>query len=597
MNRALQHYNNRAKELKNKSLELKREINFYSIIRLIIFAGAAVVCFLAFKNGKYIYFGAFLTLFITLFVLAAYKHSKVLEEKSYTDSLIVVIEKGLKRIEGNFREFSDNGEEFIDKKHPYSYDLDIFGEGSLYQMINSTSTYTGKQRLSKELQRKIKFSYEEIVSRQEAIKDLAEKEDYREKLTAIGIMNDGHMEEPKALVEWSSKREKIFSSLSFKVLCYALNFITLAVLALMALKIVDYRVLLVDLLINGALLLLGKAKREEAFEVVNLYKNNINTYFKMLQITEEENFQSTHMKALQNNLKEGDVGTVIQLKQLTKIVNRLKDTKNAYYLIIDIFFLMDYHILFSLENWRTLYGKNIPLWLDTLGEIEALSSLSIINYEHENWCIPRIVPYNIIEGKQIGHPLLGKEVVRNDFSLKHPNSLVLVTGSNMSGKSTFLRTLGINLLLSYLGSAVSAESFTCGIMDVYTCMRVNDDLKESISSFYAELLRIKDIIAASKTGEPIFFLLDEIFKGTNSKDRHKGAEVLINQLSTKNCLGLVSTHDLELTALEEVNPKVLNYHFREYYEDNKLKFDYTLRKGYSTTQNALYLMRMIGIEE
>ncbi|SHJ81020.1 MutS domain V [Clostridium amylolyticum] len=597
MNRALEHYTKREKDLTQKSQELKREINFYSIIRLVIFVGAAVVCFIAFKNGKYLYFGAFLTLFISLFILAAYKHSKVLEEKSYTDSMLVVIKRGLNRIEGNFKEFSDNGEEFIDKKHPYSYDLDIFGEGSLYQMINSTSTYTGKERLSKELQRKIKFSTEEILSRQEAITDLSLKEDYREKLTAIGIMNEGDMEEPKALLEWSLKREKIFSSLAFKIICYALNFITLGILVLMTLKIVDYKALMISLLINGTFLLLGKTKREEAFEVVNIYKNNINTYFRMLQITEEEDFQSNHMKALKNSLKEGDKDTVFQLKQLTSIVNRLKDTKNAYYLIINIFFLMDYHILFSLESWRMLYGRNIPLWLETLGEIEALSSLSIINYEHENWCIPKIVPYNILEGKQIGHPLLGKEVVRNDFSLKHPNSLVLVTGSNMSGKSTFLRTLGVNLLLSYLGSAVSAESFTCGIMDIYTCMRINDDLKESISSFYAELLRIKDIIAASKTGEPIFFLLDEIFKGTNSKDRHKGAEVLINQLSTKNALGLVSTHDLELTIIEQVNPKVANYHFREYYEDNKLKFDYKLRKGYSTTQNALYLMRMVGIEE
>ncbi|WP_040213697.1 MutS family DNA mismatch repair protein [Clostridium polynesiense] len=597
MNRALQHYSEKLDKLTEKSKALKREINFLSLTRLIIFLGAAAVSFLAYKNGKYLYLTVVVMLFLALFIYAAYRHSRVIDENLYNESLIYVIKKGIKRAEGSFKDFSETGSEFIDKKHPYSYDLDIFGEASLYQMINSAVTCMGREKLAEELQRKVIFTREQIVKRQKAVNELAGKADFREELEALGVMNKGEMSQPDALLNWSLKREKLFSSKAFKALIYSLNLITVTVLVLMAFKVVDYKVLLLSTLFNASVLLFGKGRREEALEVINIYKSNINTYFKMLEILEQQNFESEHLRNLQNKLKKDDRSAAFQLKKFAKIVNSLKDTKNAYYLLFNVLFLTDYHMLFSLEVWKELYGKGISSWLEVLGEIEALNSLANIYYVHEDWCLPRIVEYNIIEGEEIGHPLIGEEVVRNDFALKHPKSLVLVTGSNMSGKSTFLRTVGINLLLSYLGSAVSAKSFTCGIMDIYTCMRVNDDLKENISSFYAELLRIKEIIAVSKSGKPLFFLMDEIFKGTNSKDRHKGAEVLINQLTRENTIGMVSTHDLELTALEKENSKVVNYHFREYYEDNKLKFDYKLRKGFSTTQNALYLMRMVGIDE
>lgn len=189
-----------------------------------------------------------------------------------------------------------------------------------------------------------------------------------------------------------------------------------------------------------------------------------------------------------------------------------------------------------------------------------------------------------------------KGLLKNDYELKSPKKITLITGSNMSGKSTFLRTVGINLVLTYIGASACAEEFKCGIMNIYTCMRTKDNLEESISSFYAEILRIKLIIEACKEGKDVFFLLDEIFKGTNSRDRHIGATVLIKQLAQNGAIGLLSTHDLELCDLEKENNEIANFNFREYYEDNKIKFDYKLRKGKSETQNAVYLMKLAGIE-
>ena len=196
----------------------------------------------------------------------------------------------------------------------------------------------------------------------------------------------------------------------------------------------------------------------------------------------------------------------------------------------------------------------------------------------------------------MAHPLIGDRAVANTYELVTPKQITLITGSNMSGKSTFLRTVGINLLLTYIGAPACANEFSCPIMNIYTCMRTKDNLEESISSFYAEILRIKLIIDACKRGEEVFVLLDEIFKGTNSKDRHIGATVLIKQLISNGARGLVSTHDLELCDLEEEMKEVENYNFREYYKDNKIQFDYKLRKGKSNTQNAVYLMRLAGID-
>lgn len=213
--------------------------------------------------------------------------------------------------------------------------------------------------------------------------------------------------------------------------------------------------------------------------------------------------------------------------------------------------------------------------------------------------MPKILnSQSTIKAKELGHPLLTNQRVCNDIEISGKTKVLLVTGSNMAGKSTYLRTAGINLVLAYSGAPVCSESFSCGVMDIHTSMRVSDDLQNNVSSFYAELLRIKEIVKATKKEKQVFFLLDEIFKGTNSEDRHEGAKMLIKRLLRDNAIGLVSTHDLELGDLEEESSRrVKNYNFQEYYEDDKIHFDYKLRRGVSTTRNAMYLIKMIGIDK
>ncbi|MEL7598196.1 MAG: MutS family DNA mismatch repair protein, partial [Clostridiaceae bacterium] len=231
-----------------------------------------------------------------------------------------------------------------------------------------------------------------------------------------------------------------------------------------------------------------------------------------------------------------------------------------------------------------------------IGTIEELGSFSTLAFDNSDWTMPKFKENGFIfKGENIGHPLLGSERVCNDLTIEEDKKIILITGSNMSGKSTFLRTAGINLVLAYVGAPVCAKKFECSIMEIFTCMRISDNLEKNISSFYGELLRIKELVNKTKEERKVFFLLDEIFKGTNSIDRHTGAKILINKLSSKKVLGMVSTHDLELGSLEKENSNIKNYHFEEYYKNNNIYFDYKLRRDISTTRNAMYLMSIAGI--
>jgi DNA mismatch repair ATPase MutS len=313
---------------------------------------------------------------------------------------------------------------------------------------------------------------------------------------------------------------------------------------------------------------------------------------------EKKTFSSEYLIKLRAKLinKEG-ITASSQIKKLVKLVNLISDRANMYYLPINILLLWDYQCLINLQRFKKESGPFLKTWLEVIGEMEALNSLSIISYENNDWATPKFQSGSpIFKAENLGHPLLGSSRIYNDINIAKSQNVLLITGSNMSGKSTLLRTTGINLVLAYAGAPVCGTSFTCSIMDIYTCMRTSDNLEKNISSFYAELLRIKTLVSATESKSPIFFLLDEIFKGTNSIDRHTGATVLVTKLSNENALGFVSTHDLELGDIENTNKKVKNYHLKEYYKDDKLYFDYKLRSGVSTTRNALYLMKMAGLK-
>lgn len=598
MNNIEQEYIKRRNYYEKLLKKQKETINFISILRLIVFIASVGFAIFFYTTKKYYLSIIILIVPAVLFIMLLNKHSKLRYNRKCSTLICEINESSLKRLKGEWKAFEDNGEEFIDINHDYSKDLDIFGKGSLFQCINSANTYLGRQKLSKILKAP-DYGIEEIYDRQEAVKELSENLGWRQRFMAEGKIAADKNKNPELLFKWGKERSNLFCNTKFIAMSRILPAITIVTILLYSLKgNIPYYLPLILIGIQVIILRLNAKESNKVLSLVYKYKKDIEVYNKMIKLIEKKKFKSKYLIALKESLISKDkVTTTQQIDKLSRIVNLISDRSNFFYHLINIITLWEYHCLIRLENWKKESGGFMEQWLSTIAELEALSSLAILKYDNPEWIMPEIGKSVLIfKAKNIGHPLLSKNRICNDLDLRKNPSILLITGSNMSGKSTLLRTAGINLVLAYAGAPVCAEVFSCSIMNIYTCMRISDNLEENISSFYAELLRIRKLIDAANRKEPVFFLLDEIFRGTNSKDRHTGAKVLIERLSKENALGMVSTHDLELSDIEKMNSKVKNYHFREYYRNNEINFDYKLRPGVSTTRNAIYLMRMAGID-
>lgn len=588
-------YENNMKKNSQESIALSVKVNIVGWSRLLVIVLCALVDYFLYRQNN---IGAIIVVtifFIVFFIGLVIYHNNIFEYKERLDLLVKINEKGLKRISGQFKEFKDNGLEYLEENHSFINDLDVFGHNSIFQYINSTVTKGGREELVRLLKREKVFNHVEIKERQEAIKELGDKAQWRQKLIVEGKLNNSPNMDLPSLMKWSKEKESS-SPLRVAIAC---TFILVTVFSIYLgwRKVIPQSFILLNFMVNFLVLkILSKGIAEE-IKLFDSIKNSIRGYSKILELIEDENFNSRYLGILKSKLKNNDLSCKEEMKKFSDILDWAGNSKyNAYYLILNVLIFLDVFLMRNLEKWREKNGERLEKWLEVMHEIDALSSIANLSFENQDWDYPTILKENQIDGFNIGHPLLGEKAVRNTFALSGEQKVSLITGSNMSGKSTFLRTVGVNLLLSYIGAPVCAEKFSCGIMNIYTCMRTKDNLEESISSFYAEILRIKILIEACKRGEKIFFLLDEIFKGTNSKDRHIGATVLIKQLLQYGGVGLVSTHDLELCDLEKESKNIINYNFREFYENDKIKFDYILRKGKSETQNAIHLMKLAGIE-
>ncbi|HCW04927.1 MAG TPA: DNA repair protein [Clostridium sp.] len=598
MSKAFDYYVKTKKENEKLSQDLKKNISQISYFRLAAFVIGLFVSVYTYAIEQQVISAVVTLLWIGLFIYLVKLHDKAIQRKNFTDALVKINERAIDRIEDNWNKFQDNGEEFGQEEHPYSGDLDIVGHNSLFQWINSSATYFGRLRLKDYLLKPLK-SKDQIKERQEAVKELAKEIEIRQRVNAEAMLISGQSTNPEDLIKWAERPQKEGGSLAEKLIT---NLLTLAFFTIIFLAIftetVTYKAFLAVTALNLAVLYLGNKKGGPILDTIHQYKTGIRTYENIIRAIEEGNFSSQSLKKIQRKLytKENKKASEL-ISELKAISNLISDRRNMAYIIINIAFMWDFRCITMLSKWKSKNGKYLKSWLEVIGEFEALSSFANIAFENESWCFPDLHEEGmILKAENLGHPLLGQRRVCNNITIKDKGSVLLITGSNMSGKSTFLRTVGINLVMSYCGAPVCASSFTASIMNVYSCMRVSDNLEKSISSFYAEILRIKMIVNASKGNNKIFFLLDEIFKGTNSIDRHLGASMLIKQLSKSGASGMVSTHDLELGDLEKEMAKLSNYHFQEHYENGDLRFDYKLRRGISTTRNAMHIIKMAGIE-
>ena len=597
---ALKYYKSNIEKSKNEISNMESNITKVGWSRLVIVIIMIALGYFLYSKNSLIPLILSEVLLIAAFIVVATYHNKLINKKEKVERFLEINEKGVKRINGEFKSIEDDGSEYINDSHPFSSDIDIFGKSSLFQLINDTLTKGGREKLVKSLSLEKLPSKEEIHNKQKGIEELGKKIEWRQELLVRGKSKlkskKREVNELEALLKWSNSSSKKRGSK--KLIAYIFIALTFASIVSAILKFITPSYVLLFLMVNFVVIKLLTKDYKEDIILINDIKGTVKSYSEILKMIENEEFDSEYLKAIKKKLNNSEgISCSEEMKKLSNLLDWVGDSSsNAYYLILNILIFSDVFIMENLEDWKKKNSKELKNWLDVMSEIDSLVSISNLYFDFEDWNFPSISDKKEIRGKKIGHPLIGERAVRNDYSLSDGKRVTLITGSNMSGKSTFLRTIGLNLLLAYIGAPVYSEEFTCGIFNIYTCMRTKDNLEESISSFYAEILRIKILIEATKRGEDVFFLLDEIFKGTNSVDRHTGATELINQLIDGGAMGLVSTHDLELCDLEEHDSRIENYNFREYYENNKIKFDYKLRKGKSETQNAIHLMKLAGIE-
>nr|WP_254903738.1 DNA mismatch repair protein [Clostridium tyrobutyricum] len=593
--------------------------NNISNLRLAVFILGIIALIIMYLLKKYFLFDSILLDMLILLFYLAYIQKNITNKKKLLAALYEVNEISTKRLNGRWKIFNDNGEEFIDKHHKYSYDLDIFGNNSLFQWMNTAHTYVGRLKLKEILTEKPQNEHN-IYDRQSAIMELGPKVYFRQRLEAEGKIIYNNEQDPKKLFSWIGASENCRLKKQVTWILKILSMVTAITSLMLAIRVINYLLNIfidtdrslpkifyvipyyVPIFLVSIQCIILRIKRKDRLKnlvVAEKYNYNIKMYKGMLKHIEKYKFKSKYILNLYKKLYNNDgLGASKQLEAFSRICGSIANRRNMLYSILNPILLLDYHWNISVESWKIKSGKNFKKWIDVIGELEVLSSISTIKYNNPCWTMPKIINGSSrITAKTIGHPLLGEKRVCNSLNIGKSYSVMLITGSNMSGKSTFMRTVGVNIILAYTGAPVCAEQFCCTIIDLYTCMRIDDNLAQNISSFYAEILKIKNIVKASKERKNVLFLLDEIFKGTNSIDRHTGAMILISQLSRNGNLGIVSTHDLELGKMADYkNSKIKNYHFSEYYTENKIYFDYKLKLGISSTRNAVYLMKLAGIE-
>ena len=589
-------YEKNIKLVKEKITVLDKKIEIIGWSRLVILLAGLFISYKNYKSIGLVNSLVYIAITFLIFSVVAIFHGKIMKSHDELEIELEFNEKGIKRLNGEYKEFSDKGSDLVESDHAFANDLDIFGDNSLFQMINTTRTLSGRKRLGEILSLKSLPSKLEVEEKQKAIKELGKKVEWRKNLYVRSTFKKKKGEELDELIKWGKSESK--GDAGRIAIASLFILITFVCIFLSIIKVIPVSFLILDFMVNYAVIKVLTKDITEVITLFNKIKNSVKAYSNILALIEEESFESEYLNSLKKKLNEDSSRSCkAEMQKLSSLLDWVGDsTGNAYFFILDILFFADVFILYNLNKWKKVNGWKVETWLEVMGEFDALASIANLSFDHEDWCYPVISEEAEVDGVNIRHPLIGERAVANSYSLRNPKQITLITGSNMSGKSTFLRTIGINLVLSYVGAPCAAERFRTSIMNIYTCMRTKDNLEESISSFYAEILRIKLLIEACKRGEKVFFLLDEIFKGTNSKDRHTGATVLVKQLADNGAMGLLSTHDLELCDLEGEMKEVENYNFREYYKDNKIHFDYKIRQGKSVTQNAVYLMKLAGIE-
>jgi MutS domain V len=557
---------------------------------VIAFAAVVVVVWVLESRGRFAYW--FLVP-VVAFVLLDRAHAGVLRSLKRCSRIIAFYERGLARLENRWMGTGETGDVFQDPAHPYSRDLDLFGKSSLFEYLCTARTCAGQEILARWLLQPA--SPEEIQSRQAAVTELRSRLDLREDLGVLGE-EVRSVVRPDALTEWAEAQ----SVLKLKILQFmAADLSVFWLFSLVAWAIWGLWALSLTLsVLNWVFNSRFKARVEKMIPAEE-FAPDLRLLAGVFARLEREKFSATKLAKLQSALKEGGVPPAMSLRRVSCLIESLESRRNLLVSAVDPFVLWTTQFALAVESWRLKFGPSVRHWLNAVGEMEALIALAGYAYEHPADVFPEFADGGaLFQAEGLAHPLIPEgQAVRNDLKLDGGMRLMIISGPNMAGKSTFVRAVGTNAVLAQCGAPVRARRLRMSLLQVTASICVLDSLQGGISRFYAEITRLKLIAELTRGPRPVLFLLDELLNGTNSHDRRIGAEAVLKSLVARGAVGLITTHDLAVTLVgDEMKGQTANFHFEDHLENGELRFDYQLVPGVAKTSNALKLMRSIGLE-
>lgn len=603
-------YQENADKYEIEAFRLRKLSNRISLLRLVIFVLSVTIIVTLFHFNLVKAALIFAPISITCFGIVLKRHNKIAYLIQHTSFLKGINESEIKRDKCELEEF-DTGVQFTNQSHPYTTDLDIFGQHSIFQLINRTTTESGMTLLSKWLSESAPDS--EINERQKAIKELSLKFDWRQHFQATGMHFQNKQSDYNKLIEWVETPVALLKhQLVYKVVAIvlpALFFLSTYLFYVnLDSKIGVICLSFMILVIIAIYVVLRKVKPQAEYIVETSTKNlkTLRGYLALINIIENEEFSSKKLQELQSNLTKGKYSAYNETKRICNLlefshqrpIRKIAIGGNYFYPLLNSFFLIDIYLIIATEKWKIKNKAFLKLWINAISEFEVINSFAGFCYSNPLYTFPKITEKNCyVHFESLGHPLINSNNrICNDFQSDKYGDVIIITGSNMAGKSTFLRTVGVNIVLALAGAPCCAKNGQVSNLKLFTSMRTQDNLQNGISSFYAELNRIEKMLKLIENNQNIYFLLDEMFKGTNSEDRHKGGFSLINQLSKLKTSGIIATHDIELAKLTESRKLVTNYSFNSEMINDSMIFNYKLHNGICYDFNASQLMKKSGIE-
>lgn len=589
------HYTERLSLTKGQLQQVKKQIFRISMLRLALFIAGIAGLYFFFNQTTLLIICICLT-FLPLFILVKI-HNRFFIRKEWLETQARIIQEELQALSGDYSSFED-GKEYVNPEHPYSFDLDIFGRRSLFQSINRTCTFFGKNRLAKWLQNHL-HEKTSIEKRQEMVRERSEHTLFREQFRVAGLVHHGQSSDGEKIQAWSQSPAQYLHAGWVKAFIWGVPVINSLLLITSLAGWTSFSWLGLSF---GIFLVLSFGIIKRATYIQETYGKqlkSLNGYARLIALAKAENWKSAGMQELMERFNLNGQSPIQALQQLSKELDRLDLRNNQFlYVLLEGSIFFQLQEIVRIERWKVRYGQHISEWLETVGELDALCSLGTFAYNHPQYTYPELTekPFCFL-ATQMGHPLMpASQCVKNDATIPSRPFFLIITGANMAGKSTYLRTIGVNYLLACIGAPVCCERLKLYPNQLITSLRTSDSLSDNESYFFAELKRLKRIIDLLNQGQQLFIILDEILKGTNSMDKQKGSFDLIRQFMQLKANGIIATHDLLLGSLIKQFPEeIRNYCFEADIKENELTFSYKLREGVAQNMNACFLMKKMGI--